>query len=129
MNGLRSRTQAGFTLIELLVVMAIIGILAAISVPQYAAYRNRAIEAQIKSDLRNVAAAQESNFITANTYSACAPCTSSTLPGYNKTSAVSVNSSGGQSAFTLTAIHQSCSAGNLWTYQSINGTITGGPCT
>ena len=53
MNRLRLKSESGFTLIELLVVVAIIGILAAIAIPQFSAYRKRGYEAQIKSDLRN----------------------------------------------------------------------------
>src|SRR3990170_4148796 len=68
MDRLRLRSESGFTLIELLVVVAIIGILAAIAIPQFAAYRRRGYEAQVKSDLRNAATAQEAYFANAFTY-------------------------------------------------------------
>jgi len=48
------RNQKGFTLIELLIVVAIIGILAAIAIPQFAAYRKKAFDAASQSDLKTM---------------------------------------------------------------------------
>ncbi len=70
--------QSGFTLIELLVVIAIIGILAAIAIPQFAAYRAKGFDGRAASDCRNAATAMEAFFVDNNTYSGAA---AASLPG------------------------------------------------
>ncbi len=79
--------QSGFTLIELLVVVAIIGILAAIAIPQFAAYRSRGFDARSNSDCRNAATAMEAFFVDNNTYVGATP---GTLPGFVQSADVSV---------------------------------------
>jgi len=50
----RRSNQKGFTLIELLIVVAIIGILAAIAIPQFASYRQKAFNAAAQADSKTI---------------------------------------------------------------------------
>ena len=66
---MRSTARKGFTLIELLIVVVIIGILAAIAIPKFATTKEKAYIASMKSDLRNLATAEEAYFSDAELYS------------------------------------------------------------
>jgi type IV pilus assembly protein PilA len=61
----QEENEGGFTLIELLVVIIIIGILAAIAIPVFLNQRQKGYDAQAKSDLRNMATAEET-YLTDN---------------------------------------------------------------
>src|SRR5262249_973591 len=78
--------KAGFRLFELLGVVAIIGILAAIAIPQYATYRAHGFDARVELDARNAATAQEAYFVDNQTY-LDGDCVS--LPGFNLSQGVS----------------------------------------
>lgn len=54
--------QKGFTLIELMIVVAIIGILAAIAIPQFASFRVKAFNSAATSDVKNMKTSLESYY-------------------------------------------------------------------
>lgn len=63
-----NKTEKGFTLIELMIVVAIIGILAAIAIPQFATYRIKAFNGSAQADLRNIMTAQEAAYTDTLSY-------------------------------------------------------------
>ncbi len=62
------RSRQGFTLIEILIVTVVLGILAAIAIPKYTSARRQAFTSAVRSDLENLALAQEAYFDDAHQY-------------------------------------------------------------
>jgi prepilin-type N-terminal cleavage/methylation domain-containing protein len=91
----------GFTIIELLIIIAIIGVLAIIAIPQFITYRSRAIDAQLKSDLRNAAVAVEGYFTKKSVY----PSSIADIQtfGFQATDGVTLTLASGASSYTITA--------------------------
>ena len=61
-------SRNGFTLIELLIVVVIIGLLATIAIPKFSNTKEKAYVAAMKSDLRNLATAEEAFFYDSAKY-------------------------------------------------------------
>ncbi|MDX2207648.1 MAG: prepilin-type N-terminal cleavage/methylation domain-containing protein [Gemmatimonadales bacterium] len=102
--------RKGFTLIELLIVVVIIGILAAIAIPKFAATKDKAKLASVKSDVRNIMSAQEAYFSDFNTYAASfanLQASTNTTPSAGNTVAVT----GVASGFTITVTNSTISTG------------------
>ena len=129
MNRLRLRAEGGFTLIELLVVIAIIGILAAIAIPQFAAYRRRGYDSDAKSNVKNASTTEEAYFTDIKTYTAALSDLSAR--GYKQSSNINVAPGGATATdFVMTGtVAQGCSSGTgVWSFASASGLLAGTPC-
>lgn len=105
---MKDNREKGFTLIELLVVIAIIGILTAIAIPQFNAYKMRSYDANAKSSLRQLFMACKSYWIDNGSLQNCTVAVAS-IPtyGFIPSAGVTLIPAGNENTFTASAQHGS----------------------
>ena len=110
-----SGRNAGFTLIELMVALVIIGILAAIAVPNYTAYVNRGKRAAAKTELMNAAQALERNYTTNGcyNYSSVANCQAQSGTAFALPAAVAPSE--GRASHAISADYSASARGQAFT--------------
>jgi prepilin-type N-terminal cleavage/methylation domain-containing protein len=123
LTRLTAKKEGGFTLIELMIVIAIIGILAAIAIPQFAAYRNRAYNSAASADLKNLMTAQEAYYVEEGTYCNDSDASDLTVTtyGWSQTEDVTVGGQAAQSGYSFSAYHISGTA--TYTIEGPGGTV------
>jgi type IV pilus assembly protein PilA len=119
-----TRPRDGFTLIELLIVVVIIGILAAIAIPKFAATKDKAKLASVRTDLRNSETAEESYFSDYNVYGTVAQLQALSLIGLSTGNTMTI--AGGATGYTATATNSSITSSITSCHVQVGGGATTG---
>ena len=110
----RLRKSEGFTLIELMIVVAIIGILAAIAIPNFMTYQCKSKQSEAKTNLGGIGTAEEGYFAEYDIYSSVTARIGWKPKGTTRYTYAIVS---GTTTFTATSTGASAQvAGDVWTY-------------
>ncbi len=112
----RVQGEKGFALIELLIIVAIIGILAAIALPQFGAYKNRKYQSAAKSDLRDLHEACKTYWADNAGMETCTAEIVAMTPSDNVTITIT---DGTEKGFVATAIHAGDETATTYSIDSI----------
>ena len=105
-----ARNTKGFTLVEIMIVVAIIGLLAAIAVPNFVQARTTAKANSCKNNLRLIDAAKEQYAMDNNIANGAAVVAANITP-YLKGAAVPTEPSGGAYTIQVVGTNPTCSIG------------------
>ena len=111
--------QKGFTLIELMIVIAIIGILAAIAIPQFVSYRQKGYNTKAKGELKSYYTACQAYLADVPTATDCALAT--VAPWFTPSADVTIVPAGFPTCNGTTSLH---SAGTSTYTIATSGNIT-----
>jgi len=111
---------------ELMILVIVVGIVAAIAIPQFAAYRKRSYDSDVKANLKNAATAEETYYKDNGKYTAKID----RLTGFNQSDNVTITVEATATKFIITGTAtERCEPDTgTWFISNTTGKITGTPC-
>jgi len=122
----REGSKIGGALTFVAGILIVVGILAAIYIPQKAAYRRRGYDSEVKANIRNAATAQAAYYKVNGTYTA----NIDSLTGFNQSDYVTIAVEATETTFVITGtITKGCEENTgTWSINSAGGSVSGTPC-